>query len=476
MFLRRTISTRFLAACLVLIPLLSACSKGGDRPNLLFIFVDTLRPDRLGAYGGERPVSPTIDELGSRGALFEDALAPAPWTLPSSASMLTGLHPFRHGAGIHDTVRHLGQSVTKQIAADVDTLAMLLSRAGYQCEAYTANTHLRQGLAQGFDRFVCRNTEGSIIANYGVDRLQELADDSDPFFLMLHFMDVHDPLLMPSEEYLEITSENDSNRLPPAWARTFSGHDKIARPRYQSERMLAYDAAIHYVDRNIARVLAELKRLDLDDDTLIVFTSDHGEEVYDHFLAEKESNYSDPRNLFGIGHGHSLFVEQLWVPLIFTGPGIAARRIPNQVTLMDIVPTVLDYLDVGVPEGLDGRSLRPLAEGGDLPDIPLLAGSLAYGPDRKAWITPRWKLILGGSPEERILLFNRAQDRKERKDVAAVRGEIVEELTQALLEAEQSLGLRQGEAATYSADELLDLEALGYVGNKDQPASRNSDE
>ena len=366
-----------------------------DRPNVVVFCLDTVRADRMSLYGGPRPTTPNLDRLAKRAVVFEDAQSPAPWTLPSVASLLTGLSPARHGAGIHGPARNLEKMRPDALPDEIETLAERFATAGYRCEAFVTNPLFRAGLQQGFEAFAYAQTEGAEVSNHAIEALSRL--DGEPFFLWLHYMDAHDPLLAPTEDVLAMTRAPEEKRTGAVWARTFRSH-KVKT--FRDERLVLYDAALHYLDRQVARVLDALERQGLADDTIVVVVSDHGEEILDHAEAAGSAGYTDPRGTLGIGHGHALFVEQLRVPLILGVPGLAPRRIPELVSLVDVAPTLLELAGLGgAPPPLEGRSLVPLLRGEGWEERPLMAEGLAYGPDRRAWVEPEWKLIVGGEGE-----------------------------------------------------------------------------
>lgn len=454
---------RTLWAVTGLCALLVACSppeRRAELPRNVIVFcLDTVRADRMGPYGAPRPTTPAIDRLAATGAVFEDAQSPAPWTLPSVATLLTGLEPTSHGAGLSGPLRDLGKTPPTGLAPQAVTLAERFSEAGYRCEAFVTNPLCRSGLERGFEAFHYRRTEGSDVATFAVDAIERLAPG--PFFLWLHFMDAHDPLFVPAEYALAVTRpEGDPNGGAP-FARSLALHDHAG---FREERLVLYDAAIRYMDRQIDRVLARLERLDLADGTLVVVVSDHGEEILDHVETARAAGYTDPRGILGIGHGQALFVEQLHVPLILTGPGVVHRRIPELVSLADVAPTLLELTGVGRPErDLDGRSLVPLLEGSAWEERALIAGSLAYGPDRRAWIGPEWKLILGGE-NEAALLYRRRDDPLEARDLAESEPELVQELGRRL-RVESASSVERGRKMTFDREDLQALRALGYLGD-----------
>ncbi|MFT5285184.1 MAG: choline-sulfatase [Planctomycetota bacterium] len=436
-------------------------NAGSNARDILLILVDTLRADRLGCYGNDRPVSPNIDALAKRGVRFEETMAPAPWTLPSTASLFTGLTPGAHGAGTRIGDDDGREKKVLGLSPEIPTLAKRLSNAGYETAAFVTNPFLTCGLEQGFDTFEHRDTEGADVSYFAEQTLRK-ADRARPLFMLLHFMDCHDPLLYPDEDAKLLT---ESGKLPPDWSRTFGTliRPSISRP----ERLLAYDAAIHYVDRQVGRIIASVEESDRGRETLFVLTSDHGEEVFEHIVQEREPSFGIPENHPpGLGHGQSLFKEVIHVPLIFSGSGIAPNGVITSTnSLLDVTPTVLEM--VGVPfasDSFDGGSLLGVIAGEAAAPSNLLITSIRQGRDQRALITDRWKLIVNGHGDAApIYLFDRTAAEIDRHDLSAEYPEVVVELRQELLEREANVqGVSGVEIETDSAMDAR-LNALGYT-------------
>lgn len=314
------------AAGLLLLLVLFACNRietepRPPRPNLLLVTIDTLRADHVGAYGAEGDPTPALDWLAAGGVRFETALAAAPLTLPSHASIFTGLYPPRHGA------RHNGLF---ELPADAETLAERVGAAGYATGAVIGSFVLerRFGLAQGFDHyddsgFGERRSGPAGYFERGADEVSDralgwLMRAPEPFFLWVHYFDPH------------------SRYAPPArWAERFPG-----RP-YQGE--------IAYADAQLARLFAWLVESGRAGRTLVVATSDHGESLDEH--GEQT-------------HGYTLYDATLRVPLLVRGPGVPVGRVVRgPVRTVDIAPTLLARLGLPGPEPTDGEDLAPLWRG-----------------------------------------------------------------------------------------------------------------
>jgi arylsulfatase A-like enzyme len=321
-----------------------ACRGGQDRPRrVVLVSVDTLRADHLGLYGYHRWTSPVLDALALESTVFVDAMSASPWTLPSHATMLTGLYPSRHGLTSHE----------RYLASSEQTLALLFSRAGFRTAAVVNSHNLGPefGLDRGFQQYryveerVDRREPSTEITDQGMEWL-EAAGDS-PVFLFLHYYDVH-------SDYASLP-EYESRFLRPYGGAADGTTEQLIAHR-EGKMSLAeadapnlidrYDAGIRQMDAELGRLLDFLSARDWNDETLLVVTSDHGEEFFEHG---------------GVLHGQTQYQEVLRVPLLVRGPGVPKKvRIATPVSLVDLLPTLLDTAGVAVPDGLDGVSLRPL--------------------------------------------------------------------------------------------------------------------
>ena len=380
----------------------SACAQ--ERPNLLLLSIDTLRADHVSSHGYPRPTTPTLDEIARNGTRLARAKSVAPWTLPSFATTFTGRHPTRHGAGAVGPVRDIGAQPPRILSPTVPTLGEVLRDAGYRTHAVTSNPYLKLGPLRGFEPYVCKAVRADRIGALTREWIAREVDDVGPWALWVHFNDPHEPTLA-ADAYLrqigvgpEVIGDPHRGDLVRWGDREKGTH--LGNRASESEaldllriKIALYDATIRQVDTEIARILEALQRHGELRDTLVVVWSDHGEEFLDH--AEEGAAWRhDPRGIWGIGHGHTLFEEQLHVPWILMGPGVAANRvIDEQISLVDFMPTVLGLLDLGAPAGMDGVDRGPWMADRQRRDLPAPAEALAYGPDWMAWSDGRWKLV-----------------------------------------------------------------------------------
>lgn len=430
------------------------------QPDVVLLVIDTLRADRIEPYGALAGISPALAALAARGAVLEDMQATAPWTLPSTASLLTGLHPYRHGADLDGEMRDLHEDLPAALAESARTLAEVLREHGYTTKGYAANPFVSFGLERGFDELTVRNTEAAEIAAWLVD---ELAADADaPRFLYGHFMDVHTPYLMPVADVEHVADLRGLDEIPPVEFRATA--PPVPSAEVRDAALATYDAAVHYVDRCIGRVVAALEARGALESTIVCVVSDHGEELFEHHALQVTSGSSDPRGTPGLGHGHTLFAELTRVPCVLVGPGVPAARIAGTASLQDVAPTLLELagLDPATLPG-DGASLVPRLRGAAPAERALLLGSIAYGRDREALVTDAWKLIVDPQTAAPLHLFDRRADPHEQDDVLAAHPDVAERLLLELAKRRATLRRAAPAKAPGPSDAVRrGLRAIGY--------------
>jgi arylsulfatase A-like enzyme len=435
-----------LVACLSV-----GCAEEPQR-NLLLIVVDTLRADHLGAYGYPRAVSPEIDALAARGVRFERAYATAPWTQPSVASILTGLHPASHGA----------DRLLRVLPGSANTLAERLQEARYATAAVVSHYLIgpRFGFDQGFETFVHGSALGGGrfstpgVSARGGELLARLAREERPFFLFLHYFDPH----------YSYERHPDAHFASPGGAGRLTGEQSVEElrgldpPPDASEAAFVrdlYDEEIRFTDAGIGRVLRALARLGLGDSTVVVLASDHGEEFWERGW---------------LGHTRTLHDEVVRVPLIVRVPGAEPGTVADPVSLVSLASTLLDLLGVE-GEGFQGRSFAPLLRlgSGRLPGPIYLETEYfresqgAARLERKhALIDGRWKLVEDRVSGDRAL-YDLAADPDERTPLASRNVPLEKQLS----EAAARYGSQRLEGAPNPVEptpqERKMLEALGYV-------------
>jgi arylsulfatase A-like enzyme/tetratricopeptide (TPR) repeat protein len=397
--------------------------------NLLVVSIDTVRADRLGCYGYVRAQTPRLDALARSGWRFEQATTVMPLTLPAHSSLFTGAFPAWHG------VRDNGGFY---LGEDQVTLAEVLKEKGYRTGGFVGAFVLdrRWGISQGFDRYFDEFDLDKFSTAQGMDAIQRPgsevvdqalawlgADRERPFFAWVHLYDPHTPYAAP-EPY--------RSRFP----RTASG---------------AYDAEIATADAQVGRLLDALEESDRLDDTLVIVVGDHGEMLGEH--GEQT-------------HGFFVYNAAVHIPMIVAGPGVGTREIPDQVRIVDVMPTALDLLGVPAPPSVQGVSLRPLARGERLS---LVAHSESWYPryhygwsDLQTIQDGRFKYIRAPRPE----LYDLAADPGETNDLSGRDTTRVLAMERALaghLEQTESASAAKGPQSVDAETEER-LAALGYVG------------
>lgn len=434
---------RVLAVCLFAAALACAPLRTGTRPerrwNVVLVSIDTLRADHLGCYGYDRPTSPAIDEFAARGVTFTQTIAQAPSTLPSHASILTSLLPQHHNASWE-----AGRPLPDQAL----TLAEVLREAGYATAAFTGGGQMDRvfGLGQGFESWVQPNhTRFGATVREAMPWLR--AHAARPFFLFLHSYETHHPYESAPDYLVAIAGVPYEGTLPDAISleilRQINSGELAVDEADLAHIVAAYDAEIRSMDDGFAALVRSLRELGLWDRTLVVFTSDHGEE-----LGERGK----------VGwHSHSLYDEQLRVPLILKLPrdAFAGHRVERQVRSLDIAPTVLAVLGIPPPAQFRGIDLTAFLRGEPVPPLVAVSRRDLAARDLTSVRTEEWKLQPGR-------LFHLAGDPEEQWSILHPGAEA--EL-QAALAAELAArpSVPPAEQVMPPGSTLAELKALGYV-------------
>jgi arylsulfatase A-like enzyme len=434
----------------------ATCSRSEPPFNVLLISIDTLRHDALGCTGGREGISPHLDELARQSVVFEQAIAQAPWTLPSHAALLTSLYPSQLDLG------RFGE--TKPVSPAATRISDVLQRAGFQTFAIVAGGFLlpELGFGQGFDSFDPRGTNMRLTADKFVERLDEL-DRERPFFAFLHTYDVH-KYNPPAEDRAKFVTVTDSalSKLPATRVAEIlqdNSSQEIVRAYGDLERKYArelYDAAVHSVDRELGRVFAALRERGLDANTLIIVTSDHGEEFWEHGRT---------------GHGFNLHDENLRVPLFVRDPRRGANRVAAQVRLIDVAPTIAARCSLAAPAHWQGVDLSPLEDGATR-DLPAFAESahLPYkcfrSTERKLVVSLRRPFRplyeLESDPHEAVDRFDPANETHQKMALALKRW---------IIETAGDTRFRGAGTVTLDENAARELQQLGYTAPGEQVPS-----
>jgi len=317
----------------------AAARETDDKPNIILISLDTLRADHLGCYGYERETSSNIDRFARGAFLFENCIAPSSWTLPSHASVFTGLHPSVHGAIVF-------LPACRPIRQEEITLAELARQHGYLTAAYTEGVLVggSLGFSQGFELYSDGEAtlKGAAEETFN-DAFQWVQTHAGlPFFLFVHTYQTHNPYTPPGQ-FATMFDTSYTGRVGKDIFNPrmdFSDADKI-------HLEALYDGEIAYTDAVVSNFLTRLRKMRLLKNTIVVIFSDHGEEFWDHG---------------GVQHGVTLYDEQLRVPLIIR---LAGNRPPTgresrQVSLTDLYATIAELLGIDHDSPSDCMSLTPL--------------------------------------------------------------------------------------------------------------------
>jgi len=443
----------FIASCLGVSGTGDASEESGSRPNIVVIFVDALRPDKLGCYGFPAEISPEIDALARQGVRFKTAVAQATWTRPSIGSVLTSRYP--RTLGIY---RELDDSLNDRFM----TLAEILKSNGYATIGATANPNINSvfNFEQGYDYYVgsdvvweWMNPQAGELQRSYTNKLKTAGDifktilnilkseKKRPFFVSTLVMEIHEKTqFAPRPEFSQLFTDK-------------------ARPEERE-----YYQMVRQVSKEIGDFVEKVLAMDSGQNTLFVILSDHGQGLYDHPHVENSKE-----------HGHLLYESELKVPLIFSHPGSALKPavVRRPVQLIDLMPTLLDYVGLKPPRGLDGHSLLPLINGsGDHFELPryFVAETYFRGSDKIAVYHPKWEYIenrdgqLGCDPRE--LQRNRVKQDGSLTDVLSKHAKIAQALKAFLDQWEKrypKVKPTPCKDKTAMSKTLEQLKSLGYI-------------
>ena len=458
----RTSASRWLRVLgLGLLGLASAtsCAPGepaearGNGMNVLLIVVDTLRADHLGIYGHDAPTSPRIDEFARGAMVFEGMYSQAPWTKPSIASLFTSLYPPQH--------RVLVEGTENQLSGSLTTLAEVLHQAGYRTGAASQNPHVqaKTGFDQGFAEFHgipgYQSGVGEMLA-IGKQFLD--AGQGEPFFLYMHFLDPHGPYDPPAQFRREFLGDlkTDKQRVVAGRVGKMLDEETLIQEFEGSDLAYLealYDAEIQWVDNAIGQLLDHLDERGLRENTLVIFTADHGEEFLDHGTVK---------------HGYHVYDETVNVPLIIRTPGINVfgRNAAALAQHVDLMPTVLDLVEVEGPSEIQGRSLRSRLQGSNAPDeATVFSGTSWRTIERFAVRRGDWKLVRH-EDEGRTELYNLREDPAETRDRHVDHPDLVRDLIESYRQTTAPIDGVTPDDVTGTSDPELEraLQSLGYAG------------
>ena len=416
-------------------PRIVASKAQTDRLNVILIIVDALRSDRMGLYGYVQPTTPELEEAAAGAVIFDGGLAQSSWTVPSTATIFTSLYPSAHGT-IH---------TARGLSGDLPTLASRLRASGYHTAAFQVNSLVapQAGFARGFESYVHYPTRrpGALDPNRYVraekinrDALDWLEGNSSrPFFLYLHYMDVHDPYV-PPEEFRKFGDEPSG----------------------------LYDGEIAYFSSLFGAFFTELKGMGLLENTMLVLTSDHGEQFLEHGATK---------------HAKALYSEEVGVPLVIWHPQAAPRRTDVINRGIDVAPTILEAAGAESLDDADGRSLMPAVAGAELEKLPVYSELHTIYPLGRHLVSltqDGMRLIVTNPGKSYALvleLYDLGADPSEQINLAASdaeRREAMLKKVEAFAEAQAALHkvlVPEEFVLPMSQERMKELEALGYANN-----------
>ncbi len=436
-------------------PVIRSRGRAPSRATLILISIDCLRADHVGAYGYGRPTTPNLDAFASESTLFRDAMAVSSYTLPTHASMLTGLPPSFHGA-----------TQRRRISRSVESLPELLSSEGYRVQGVVSAPFLAPvyGFADGFDTYKLSSVRAAGLVDQALALLDEGA--GFPRFLFLHLFDAHHPYSPPGEFIERFGGRTED--ISKLHARIQKGIPPDSDAFIEQARSL-YDGEIAYVDQELGRFFEELRKRGLYDSSLVVVTADHGEAFFEHGHWEHGRPWR--------GNGPGLYQELLHVPLLVKRPGQKkGEAVAGLVSQMDIFATFLEAAGSARKSPWSGSLLRALDRdyalseflatpqgGGAILQVAIRRGALKY---LASYSADALSELLDGAPSEEAL-YDLATDPGERRSLLAdgdAREDALRETLHDYLEA-----ARARRAASDTEEVNLDpelrrkLESLGYI-------------
>lgn len=432
-----------------------------EKPNIIFITFDALRADHVSAYGYTEEITPNFDQLAKEGVLFEQAYVNAPWTFPSFASMLTSRYPTELDVSI-DELSGEEIELRGRLSESVETLAERLETLGYNTQAILTNEWISslRGFGQGFKAFT--NVEKLMPYQYGfhfkdtalVFFLNQIPGvesylkrfylflfgpgwrnnktpavelspwintwlenhQQDRFFLWVHLIDPHNPY-DPIPQYSPQLTELSSKRITQLRDVSVYSQKKIRWREIDRQAYIGlYDGDISQADAGLGKIWQKIEELNLKENTFVIVSADHGEEFWDHG---------------GLAHGRTFYEETIKVPLLVLGPGIEPQRISQNVSLLDLFPTIIDLIGEKIPKDVLGRSLKPLIEGKTLPDEPVISEGNARDDKARAILWGNYKLIHNYFTNEEEL-YNLRTDPQEKTNLVDLLPGIARQLHQSL--------------------------------------------
>ena len=432
--------------------------------NIVLITIDTLRTDHLSCYGYERNTTPHIDAIAEQGIIFRNVVAPSSWTAPSMASLFTSTYPINHGMvhGINQRKR-----MQEVLSGDLTTLPEILQKKGYTTFGVSSNHNLTEefGFSRGFDYFEYLGWQNADMVNKTVSSWEKAIKQSEQYFLWIHYNDPHIPYAARSPWIERYASQSPDQALHVS--RKTKSHFRLNEfiptlkedPQSLADLIALYDSEISYVDFHIGKLM---ERFAFERDALIIITSDHGEEFLEH-------DY--------LGHGNNLHQETVAVPLILKQPSSSKKKtVERYVNLLDVMPTILDLLNINFPDQTLGESvvkrkgivrwLKKIIPKNDTSDYNFM--ELDKGQHSiKSIMTPKWKYIFNHQ-DDTEQLYKIDEDPLELYNIFYKEPERCRQLRERLVHwvLQSKKYPPKKRSVTLSLDEEEKLRALGYIQGK----------
>jgi arylsulfatase A-like enzyme len=436
-----------------------------QQPNVILIVLDTVRADRLGCYGNELDLTPEIDKFARDAVRFDQAFSHAPWTLPSVASIFTSRYPAQHTAG-----GRLGAFTV--LPDDAVTIAEVFQRNQIVTGAITNVLFLDKkfGMTQGFDTVDSHIPRTNTVMRKAGPTTQAALSWLDKnhkqqFFLMVHYFDAHLTYDAPQPFRRKWAAPQDRESNDFVFG-TIADMIKFRRGMTKLDANTIgrleklHNAEVAYLDSQIGKLLAGISERGLDSNTVVVITSDHGEEFNDHS---------------GFEHGHSLYNELLHIPLLVRLPTAASKQPANNnsyqrgistsstVRHIDIAPTLCELAGIKSEPAFTGQSLAEHLHGSETTDRPVLSQGNMWGPGGIAWRRGDHKLIY--HPDTSILqLYDHKNDAAEQNNIAKEKPKLSKKMLQEMDMLTKTLSATAtGKAPDLTSEQLKLLRSLGYT-------------
>lgn len=421
-----------------------------DSPNVLIILVDCLRADHLSSYGYNRRTTPNIDDFSKDAVVFAQAISQSTFTKTSVASLFTSLYPYQNGVyrGAGESVDILTGTVTSDVLGEEETtLAEVLLQNGFLTVAWVPVGHLApyMGFAQGFIDYDQRQGKGKIKSiNMKFTEWAERIGKGHKFFAYIHYIDLHSPY-RPKPPYNTLYLSDDGK-----------DEEKSKKERRAYEQKALYDGQMTYIDSEIGLLLDKLKKAGLYDNTLIILTGDHGDAFGEHGF---------------FTHSRAPYEEIIRVPLIIKFPNslYSGRVIESQVRLIDVMPTILDFLKIKTDTKLSGFSLLNYLDNSNNTnarvDFPKYAiteiFNKIHGIDALSIRTEEFKYIHFKNEEDEF--YDLKADPQEKNNIIKLQPKVAEEFHQMLLPILAEKDQKRVKKVTLDKETVKELKALGYI-------------